>query len=97
MAQSEISGAALIVQERHRQIVKENYASEHDDKHLHGELAKAAAELAVNHTDARVVEDGEKLDDIWGLLKKHDHDIVRCLVIAGALIAAEIDRIQRRK
>jgi hypothetical protein len=92
---NEISGAALIVEERQRQM--KSYTPEHDDKHKYGDLAKAAAELAVNHTDARVVENFERLDDIRGLLKKHDHDVVRCLVIAGALIAAEIDRIQRRK
>ena len=35
--------------------------------------------------------------DCWGLVRKHRHDRERQLVIAGALIAAEIDRLLRMK
>ena len=39
------------------------------------------------------VEVGEHVPDGWGLVTKHRGDRVRQLTIAGALIAAEIDRL----
>lgn len=86
-----MSGADLITAERQRQIDVEGWTSEHDDLHQYGELAKKAAALAVSYTDAVVMEDGDQILP-W---KEHPHP--RSLVIAGALIAAEIDRLQRAK
>lgn len=87
----------LISEERDRQISQEGWTAEHDDEHNHGELAKAAACYAVYHTDAKVVEGDE---DAWPWSKewdkRKDPNDIRNLVKAGALIAAEIDRIQRR-
>lgn len=79
----------LIEEERIRQVLEKKYTSSHDDLHTRGELAIAAAKLALNHTDATVV-DPQYVH--WKLTEK---DTFRNLVKAGALIAAEIDRLQR--
>ena len=71
----------MIAAERERQLGK--WDAEHDDGHDDGELIGVAARLIA----------GER--DEWGLAEKHKHDYVRRHVIAGALIAAEIDRWQR--
>lgn len=88
------NGAELIAEERTRQISAENWTPEHDDSHRDGHLAKAAAELAAHGTDMEVT-DHLSGPDVWGLVRKHHNDRQRQLVIAGALIAAEIDRLQR--
>jgi hypothetical protein len=97
-----VNGTDLIAAERARQIAKEGYDAAHDDTHTHGELAIAGAILAVDGTDAKV-EDPDGFDtegDPWGHLAKHSYRVagssrVRTLTIAGALIAAEIDRLLR--
>jgi hypothetical protein len=97
-------GCRLIAKERNRQIENEGWTLEHDDEHIYGTLAVVAASLLVNNTDAKVIdpegrgtttedEDG----DCWGLIKKHGDDEIKSLVIAGALVAAEIDRRIRLK
>jgi hypothetical protein len=91
------TGVELITAERQRQKDVEGWTPEHDDQHQWGQLAKAAACYAVHHTDAEVVEGGEPAwpwADEWD--KRDNNDITRQLVKAGALIAAEIDRIQRQ-
>lgn len=91
-----MTGAEMIAAERRRQIDEEHWTPEHDDGHRHGELAKVAATLAVAVTDAVVVDsDGYGSgDNPWGVESKHLNPI-RALTVAGALIAAEIDRLQR--
>lgn len=83
-----------IARERQRQF--DAWPREHDDHHRHGELAVAAAELAVHGTDARIVDPGV-LDepDAWRLIAKHRDNRRRQLVIAAALLAAEIERLDR--
>ncbi len=76
-------GAGLIAAERQRQVSQEGWTPEHDDGHRSGELPKAAAALCM------------QWDDLWGLYARHRHDRQRQLVIAGALIAAELDRRAR--
>jgi hypothetical protein len=92
--ETKMTAIELVQQERRRQIEKEGWSLEHDDEHRYGALAKQAAALAVKHTDAVVMDDGEEIDP-WGLAEKHRNDSVRSLVIAGALIVAEIERLQR--
>ena len=85
----------LIAAERARQINEEGYTSEHDARH-DGDLARAAACYAM---PAR----GVWLQHAWGApeawpweryaWKPTPDDRVRELVKAGALIAAEIDRL----
>lgn len=91
-----MKGVELIAAERERQIQQEGYSPAHDDKHDAGEMAIQAAALAVHHTHAHVTNMGQPCDP-WGLLcKARDAGEIRNLVKAGALLAAEIDRLQRK-
>ena len=81
-----------IAVERRRQVSDEKYGPWHDDEHTDGSLRVVAAKLCCEGTDAHV-EDSMDRDD-WTLLR---HPLERRLVIAAALIAAEMDRIQRAK
>ncbi len=104
------SGISLIRRERDRQIEDEGHTAANDDKQVNGELAIAAACYAVHGYDTknerfevnRVVssgfnegacEDAWPWDPEWD--KREEHPPLRRLVIAGALIAAEIDRLLR--
>lgn len=78
----------LVAAERRHQIAKWPLA--HDDEHGDGQLLVAAVELAAFHTHV-VVDEG----DPWGLVHKHGKDMVHSLVVAAALIVAEIERLQR--
>lgn len=96
-----MNGVELIAAERLRQVEEEDWDVYHDAKHTNGVLAVAAACLAVDGTDWWVTDtiaNDTDHTDIWGLVAKHGcnnahHDDVRSLVIAGALIVAEIDRV----
>ena len=82
-------GVSRIAAERDRQIAVEGWAPEHDDEHDTGELVRAARILLnVLVRPPRC----KPTIDMWGLVEKHWKDPLRCLEIAGALIAAEIDR-----
>ncbi|HVI04140.1 MAG TPA: hypothetical protein VM869_35860 [Enhygromyxa sp.] len=83
-------GLAMIASERARQ--RQKWSVKHDAEHYTGELAVRAAELAVYGARARVISD-EHAPDAWGLVTRHETDRVQQLVIAGALIVAEIERI----
>ena len=92
-----MTGVELIAQERAEQIEKHGWTSEHDAKHDSGALAIVAATLAVMHTDSKVSDPKAKHgtnNNPWGLEAKHKADAIHSLKVAGALIAAEIDRIQ---
>jgi hypothetical protein len=95
------TGIKLIADERKRQVESEGWTPEHDDQHYAGELAGAAISYAsVAHSQASVGGGGEtygpsaewQWDMAWW---KPSDDPVQNLVKAGALIAAEIDRLQR--
>lgn len=83
-------GVALIAEERQRQISDEGYTPEHDDRHDREELARAAAAYAVPTQPWPWHSDGDRRS-------RHAGDRLRQLAIAGALIAAEIDRLLRLK
>jgi hypothetical protein len=86
------SGAELIAAERQRQIDAEGWTPEHDDTHADGELACAAACYAIGR--ANVTIEGVYLwpwENRWWKPAPR----IRELVKAGALIAAEIDRVAR--
>jgi hypothetical protein len=96
-------GASLIAAERNRQVRIEGWSPEHDDEHARGEMAMAArnyAYRAVNivlglvdvNDDFIGVPGGWPWDREWW---KPSPDPIRNLVKAGALIAAEIDRLKR--
>jgi len=86
-------GACSILRERQRQVLAEGWTPDHDDEHHNGTLRIVAAQLAVEGTSA-CVEHPDMPRDPWGLAAKHTNAIRR-LEIAGALIAAEIDRMRR--
>jgi hypothetical protein len=93
-------GLALIQQERHRQVESENWTPEHDDEHDGGEIGMAA--FAYIEASRAIVFGQNPLKThavgAWpweAKWFKPGNDAVRCLVKAGALLAAEIDRLQR--
>lgn len=101
------TGIELISEERKRQVEQEGWTPEHDDGHTDGELIEAARAYALYaealsfpHTDTfkdlmqgRTPHDWPWSSEWW----KPSQDKVRNLVKAGALIAAEIDRLQRKE
>lgn len=90
-----MTGAELITAERQRQINVEGWTPEHDARHDGQELVAAAVAYAsVGDYHHGWVPDFWPWDDAaW----KPSDDAVRNLVRAGALIAAEIDRLQAQR
>ncbi len=85
-------GVYLIAAERHRQLTEEGFTFEHDDVTNNDEqLASAAAFYATPERYGQMTVFWP-----WGNPhKKRQHTRLRQLVVAGALLAAEIDRILR--
>lgn len=90
------TGIELITEERQRQITEKGWTQEHDDTHADGALAFNAAILCTEHLGV-TVETIDGVDIAWFELEKKKKPTVEWLTIAGALIAAEIDRILRKK
>lgn len=95
---SNSNGVDLIAAERQRQIEVEGWTPEHDDsEHRYGDLTQAAVSYAQNaicqiqHSDYPRPLSWPWAFSWW----KPSTDPIRNLVKAGALIAAEIDRLQR--
>lgn len=96
-----MNGIERIAAERKRQIETKGYTPEHDDEHINGELAVAAACYTVGdditHCEVKYI-DGDGMIDVDGdAFPWPEHDTrnqprIDRLAIAGALIAAEIDR-----
>ncbi|MBN8668741.1 MAG: hypothetical protein J0M30_14685 [Chitinophagales bacterium] len=89
------TGIELIAIERQEQIEKHGFTISHDKEHRDGELAINAATLTAMDTGYSVTDKYfiEYPDD-WGLCDKLKNDRIHQLKVAGALIAAEIDRLQ---
>lgn len=94
----------LITTERQRQIEDENYSQEHDDEHINGELAQAAScyawpaprPIVVKKAWPWALEDWKP--ELFGVGADDDEKRaarIRVLIKAGALLAAEIDRLLR--
>ena len=85
------TGLALIIEERTRQIEVEGFDGKHDSQNLPNELVKAAIMYAA--TDE--MRDDHRL--IWPFSREFwkptPNDRVKELTKAGALIAAEIDKL----
>lgn len=101
------TGDDLILQERLRQIHQEGHTLEHDDTYTHGQLAGAAATYLLDHL-ARITfkpeyvaeRRSEILEAHWPWDEAHfksGEDAPANLAKAGALIAAEIDRVLRAR
>jgi len=99
-----------VLDERERQRVVEGWTPEHDDKHRRGELAMAAVTYGTNATViARLLADGftlPKIDEMsrrasvpgtWPFDREwwKPKGQRRNLVVAAALLLAEIERIDR--
>lgn len=89
-----------VLTERHRQVTKEGWSHEHDDSHVRGELGLAAALYALPYESGMLEQDDFiRLDMLleigfeWRL--KPEPDRRKRLVKAGALILAEIERMDR--
>jgi hypothetical protein len=106
---AKLNGAELIYRERNRQLRVERWSAKHDDAHRRCELARAAecychaAQTATLRDDAARYHKSETgvprgLNGLWPWASewwKPSDDPICNLVKAGALIAAEIDRLQR--
>lgn len=90
------SGVARISIERQRQIFEEGWSAQHDWAHDGGELAVAAACYALAHgdTESTGVPSTWPFEASWW---KPSDDPIRNLEKAGALIAAEIDRLNSER
>lgn len=88
---------ADITAERRRQIEAEGWTPEHDDRHSGGELAAAAAAYAFYNTEAESGQPAaiELFPTNWHPDWWKPKDRRRDLVRAGALIVAEIERLDR--
>jgi len=93
------AGAERIAAERRRQVEAKGWTPDHDDRHPGEELAAAAVCYAVP-PDLRDTRP-DTIPDLWPFedssWEPTPDDRVRELVKAGALIAAEIDRLLRAR
>ncbi|MFU0873860.1 ead/Ea22-like family protein [Kluyvera sichuanensis] len=86
------AAASDVLAERQRQISIEGWKPEHDDEHVEGQLSDAAACYALFATDQRrPVPAHWPWSDDWWKQRGQRRDLVR----AGALIIAEIERLDR--
>lgn len=106
-----MEGTALIAEERLRQVMSEGWTAEHDDWHSTGEMAIAAACYAIpKDVREKSIWNTTLLEYLWPFefaywkpaektksVRKAQENRICELVKAGALIAAEIDRLQRAK
>jgi hypothetical protein len=94
-----------IAAERRRQVKVKGWTSTHDDEHGDGEMAQAAATYAVLAMTKIMHEESPVIGRLAAAIKwlwpwspvwlKRDNTARRMLVKAGALIVAEIERIDR--
>lgn len=88
-----LPGVIQIMDERRRHI-EEGYGPKHDDRHVRGEIAYAAAAFAAPRdpvTDQLYAASG------WGAAhdQRRKNDRKKALRVAGSLCAAELDRLER--
>ncbi|HGN1668907.1 hypothetical protein ACV33Y_10915 [Pseudomonas aeruginosa] len=84
--------------ERRRQVEAEGWTPEHDDQHSHGQMARAAACYALagssapnDETAALLVSLAWPWDEQWWKPSTARRDLIK----AGALVLAEIERLDR--
>ena len=97
------NGIGRISAERVRQIEQEEYDSEHDQQHWDEDLARAAVCYALPYSERHNLLGGRgaSAPALWPWResdwKPSPDDRIRELEKAGALIAAEIDRLQAQE
>lgn len=94
-------GAGLIVMERVRQIYKHGHDPAGDETNRMGELAISAVAYIAGYLDREssrsfLLADPDEIAEA-GCCEYKPSDDIRDLTKAGALIAAEIDRLHRRR
>ncbi len=107
---SELTKAAQdVLNERQRQVSVEGWTPEHDDAHATGEIARAAATYAIaggwpDQAERAVMDEfgdssatPHRIQAVWPWSREwwRPTDRRRDLVKAGALILAEIERLDR--
>lgn len=87
----------LIAAERKRQIEKEGYSLDHDDQEQDGDLGRAASAYAMPDWFRLKSPYGTPIQWPWEAesWKPTPNNRIRELIKAGALIVAEIERLQR--
>lgn len=90
------TAAALIRQERQRQINVEGWTHAHDNEHADGEMLRAAVIYLHYGTDRAAPMNGDKpmgwpWDAMWWKPKSRERNLER----AGALCIAETERLMR--
>lgn len=94
VSQEGMTGAELIAAERQRQIEEEGWTPEHDADHSDKQLAHAAKAYIIEYERPWEGEGfAPPLAWPWHADWWKPRDPIRNLVKAGALIAAEIDRL----
>lgn len=87
-----------IKEERIRQVEKEGYDPIHDDLHIDGSIANAAAHYAATE-DALALSNGVFHSPLWKWDKRFDKKEKKSrrdqLKVAAALIVAEMERLDR--
>ena len=99
------TGLEIIAAERTRQIEVEGYTTEHDSRHIDDSLAFAAACYAIPQRGRNIFAGQGGLSNVFRVLwqwefiwwKPSPDDRIKELAKAGALIAAEIDRLLNLK
>ena len=89
-------GAALIATERVRQITEEGHTTAKDRTHTGQELALGAFCYLERAAQDKLPQDDKSIPHIWPWNRsdwRPKDTRVRNLVVAGALVAAEIDRL----
>jgi hypothetical protein len=92
------TGIELIADERERQVSQEGWTPEHDNEHEECELTEAAVCYALTGREVALQATVCPNPSGWPWDMKSwkpSPDPIRNLVKAGALIAAEIDRLNR--
>jgi len=96
-----MDGITLIAQERKRQIEVERFDSVHDDHQVNDQLAIAGAVYAIPAHKRTFPHDGTAVPYDWpwpkSWWKPTPSNRIKELTKAGALIAAEIDRLLRKE
>jgi len=92
MVRTSSSGVVMIAQERNRQVTAHGFDGARDDQYVHHELVSAAVHYALNDGWGR-----RFWPSAWDARydQKANDDRITQLAKAGALIAAEIDRLLR--
>lgn len=89
-----MSGIERIAKERMRQIHQEGWSDDHDDEHSTGSLAQAAL-CYIQYRNTSFHGPSAVPEWPWDDVYWKPKDYLRNLERAGALIAAELDRIER--